>query len=74
MPKKNDVKLGTSEIKSKKTSSCTCHGNGFTFILGIIILILGITLWFQWLTLVQVFAIIFILMGLKKIIWKNNCH
>lgn len=59
--------------KMVKEGTCYCpHPNhkGYFIIGGIVAILLGLGVWNeQWLTLSQLFAIVFVLMGIKKIVW-----
>jgi hypothetical protein len=58
----------------KKNNVC-CHGNGWYIVFGILMILLGIGVWNeQWITLSQLFAIVFVLIGLKKLFWKTCCY
>jgi uncharacterized membrane protein HdeD (DUF308 family) len=58
--------------KGMQGDSCSCSSGMFVFA-GIISIILGLVLWFGYLTLTQVFALLLVLMGIKKLYHKGGC-
>ncbi|MAG38574.1 hypothetical protein CMO90_00625 [Candidatus Woesearchaeota archaeon] len=59
-------------VKKKSTTThCGC-GKGTKATVGTVSLVLGLILWFSYLSLEQVFAIILVLVGLKKLF--KLCH
>ncbi|MCD4760155.1 hypothetical protein K8R33_04685 [archaeon] len=50
------------------------HGKGFFAFKGIVVILLGLALWFNFLTLAQTFAISLVLLGIKKIYLSATHH
>lgn len=59
--------------KVEKTQSCHSHTKGCYVVKGILLLIFAWVLWAGTLSLAQVFAIIFAIVGIKKLIWGGKC-
>lgn len=61
--------------KQIKTESVTCcyHSKGCYIFIGIILVVLGIVLYVNWLSLEQVAAITLVVMGIKKICMAAKC-
>jgi hypothetical protein len=57
----------------KNNPTCGCSKGLFTF-KGIISILLGLILWFGYLTVEQVIAIVLILLGLKKLYYTATCN
>jgi hypothetical protein len=76
MPAKKNMPV--KEMKMNKVnnagSSCKCSSGAWMWIGGIISILLGISVWMAWLTLAQLFGIVFVLMGIKKLFGKCHCH
>lgn len=71
MAKKKMVK---KEVSMGGTCNCcACPGKGALVFKGIIAIILGLILWFNYLTLAQIAAIVLILMGIKKLYYSSKC-
>ena len=60
-------------IKNTKTNGPSCSKGLFTF-KGIISILLGLILWFGYLTVAQVISIVLILVGLKKLYYTTTCN
>jgi hypothetical protein len=64
------------KIIKKEISSgmgCYCPSKGALVFKGIIAIMLGLILWFGYLTLTQIFAILLILVGIKKLFYSSFC-
>lgn len=55
---------------SQSCNSCCCPSKGFLMFKGIIAVLLGLILWFNYLNFSQVIAITFVLYGLKKLFYS----
>ena len=60
-------------MNTTKPCSYNCSKGLFTF-KGIISILLGLILWFGYLTVAQVIAIVLILVGLKKLYYTATCN
>jgi hypothetical protein len=65
-------------MSTKKMSSAgtSCTNDTHRWVAGIVTVLLGLAVWptVGWLTLSQLFAIVFVLVGLKKLFWNKCCH
>ncbi|MBT3417045.1 hypothetical protein HON86_02650 [Candidatus Woesearchaeota archaeon] len=63
------------KVVKKESNTCAvgCHsGKGAFAFRGIISILLGLILWFGYLNLTQVFAIVLILVGIKKLHYSTS--
>jgi hypothetical protein len=54
-------------------SCCGCPGKSALVFKGIIAIMLGLILWFGYLDLTQVIAVVLILVGIKKLFYSSKC-
>ncbi len=67
-------KMAKKEVSTGGTCHCcACPGKGALVFKGIIAIILGLILWFDYLSLGQVVAIVLILVGIKKLFYSSKC-
>ena len=70
MVKKKMVK---KEVPISNTCHPCCIGKNALVFKGIIAIMLGLILWFGYLNLTQIFAILLILIGIKKLFYSSKC-
>ena len=58
----------------KSGDTCgSCHGGAHKWVHAVFLILLGLSLYLEWLTLTGVFAIVFITLGLKHLFWRHKC-